>query len=132
MFMTSPELDRILEGGLRCYVEPQPRQGLEERILRRVRAKRNPLRAAFPWLIAAAAALAMLVVTLPAHHLPIAAAELFSLPHRWCEQLQESWVSTAIRESTLMFPLIEGTHLLALALMIAPVMMFDLRLIGAL
>ena len=38
--------------------------------------------------------------------------------------------STAIRESLYVFPVLEGIHLLGLALMMAPVIMFDLRLVG--
>ena len=45
----------------------------------------------------------------------------------WIESTQ---LSTSIRESILVFPIIEGIHLLGLALMMAPVMMFDLRLVG--
>ena len=41
-------------------------------------------------------------------------------------------MATALRESLFMFPLIEGTHLLGLALMMAPILMLDLRLIGVL
>ena len=40
--------------------------------------------------------------------------------------------ATALRESQLMFPIIEGVHLLGIALMMAPILMFDLRLTGAL
>ncbi len=50
----------------------------------------------------------------------------------WCTLLQNSWVGTAIRESTLVFPVLEGSHLLGLALMMAPVIMYDLRLTGLL
>lgn len=46
--------------------------------------------------------------------------------------LQHTSISTQIRESTLLFPVLEGTHLLALAFTMAPVMMYDLRLIGLL
>ena len=44
--------------------------------------------------------------------------------------IQDTQSSTAIRESLLVFPILEGIHLLGLALMMAPVMMFDLRLVG--
>ena len=50
----------------------------------------------------------------------------------FCQWLQETWVSVSIRESTLVFPILEGSHLLGLALMMAPVMMYDLRLAGLL
>jgi hypothetical protein len=46
------------------------------------------------------------------------------------EWMQNTPSSTAIRESVYVFPILEGTHLLGLALMMAPILMFDLRLIG--
>ncbi len=47
-----------------------------------------------------------------------------------CQWLQDMGPATALRESLLMFPIVEGTHLLGLALMMAPIAMFDLRLLG--
>jgi len=47
-----------------------------------------------------------------------------------CQWLQDMGPATALRESQLMFPIIEGTHLLGLALMMAPILMLDLRLTG--
>jgi hypothetical protein len=44
--------------------------------------------------------------------------------------IQNTPSSTAIRESIYVFPILEGTHLLGLAMMMAPILMFDLRLIG--
>jgi len=49
-----------------------------------------------------------------------------------CQSLQDMGPATALRESQFMFPVIEGSHLLGLALMMAPVLMFDLRLLGLL
>jgi hypothetical protein len=49
-----------------------------------------------------------------------------------CQWLQATNVGTSIRESTLTFPVLEGSHLLGMAFMMAPVMMYDLRLIGVL
>jgi hypothetical protein len=46
---------------------------------------------------------------------------------RWLEQL--GW-TTALRESQLMFPVIEGIHLLGLAFILGPVLMLDFRLTG--
>ena len=46
------------------------------------------------------------------------------------EWLQRTSVSTAIRESTLMFPLIEGSHVLGLALSVGTIVALDLRLMG--
>jgi len=48
----------------------------------------------------------------------------------FCQWLQDTSIGTQIRESTLVFPVLEGSHLLGLALMMAPVMMYDLRLVG--
>jgi hypothetical protein len=48
----------------------------------------------------------------------------------WCQWLQEGSISTAIRESTTLWPVLEGSHLIGMALMMAPVMMYDFRLIG--
>ena len=47
-----------------------------------------------------------------------------------CEWLQESYYATAIRESIWVFPIIEGTHVLALGLSVGTIMWFDLRLLG--
>ena len=47
-----------------------------------------------------------------------------------CEWLQNTGFGTYIRESTLAFPVIEGSHLLGLAAMLGPTLMFDLRLTG--
>lgn len=49
-----------------------------------------------------------------------------------CQWLQDMPAATALRESQYMFPIVEGAHLLGLALMMAPVLMFDLRLVGVL
>ncbi len=48
----------------------------------------------------------------------------------FCQWLQDTSLSTAIRESTAFWPILEGTHLIGMALMMAPVMMYDFRLIG--
>lgn len=44
--------------------------------------------------------------------------------------VQDSSIGTAIRESTLFFPVIEGTHLLTLGLSVGLVFITDLRLMG--
>jgi Family of unknown function (DUF6644) len=46
------------------------------------------------------------------------------------EWIQATGVSVAIRESTLMFPIIEGTHVLALAFSVGTIVALDLRLVG--
>ncbi len=47
-----------------------------------------------------------------------------------CQWLNDSSIGTAIRESTLMFPIIETIHVLAITLMAGTVAVVDLRLLG--
>ena len=47
-----------------------------------------------------------------------------------CQWLQDTPVGTQIRESIWFFPVIEGTHVLALAISVGIVYYFDLRLLG--
>ena len=49
-----------------------------------------------------------------------------------CKWLQDMGPATALRESLILFPVVEGAHLLSLTLMMVPVLMFDLRLLGVL
>jgi hypothetical protein len=48
-----------------------------------------------------------------------------------CQYIQESSIGTQIRESTYVFPLIEATHVLGLAVSVGAITIVDLRLIGA-
>lgn len=48
----------------------------------------------------------------------------------FCQWLQNTQFGTSLRESTALWPILEGTHLLGMSLMMAPVMMYDFRLIG--
>ncbi len=48
----------------------------------------------------------------------------------WCQWLQHTHFATAISESDYLFPLIEGTHILALPLSVGMIVMLDLRLLG--
>ena len=48
----------------------------------------------------------------------------------WAEWLQNTGGSVAIRESTLLFPVIEGTHVLAIALSVGVIVLLDVRLLG--
>lgn len=48
----------------------------------------------------------------------------------FCQWLQETPVSIAIRESTLMFPVLEGTHLLAIGMSAGAIAISDLRMMG--
>lgn len=47
-----------------------------------------------------------------------------------CQQIEETQLSVLIRESALLFPVIEGIHVLALALSLGTIMFVDLRLLG--
>jgi len=49
----------------------------------------------------------------------------------WCAFIQASSVGTAIRESALVFPVIETAHVLAISLSVGLVLLFDLRLVSA-
>jgi len=49
---------------------------------------------------------------------------------KFCKMLDKSAIGTAIRESSLLFPVIEGVHVLALALSVGLILITDLRLIG--
>jgi hypothetical protein len=46
------------------------------------------------------------------------------------QSMQDSWVGTSIRESLLVFPVIESVHVLGLALSVGLIFVTDLRLIG--
>jgi hypothetical protein len=48
----------------------------------------------------------------------------------WCQWLEHSPAALAISESTWLFPLIEGSHILALPLSVGLIVIFDLRLLG--
>jgi Family of unknown function (DUF6644) len=48
----------------------------------------------------------------------------------WCQWLQNTPVGAGIRESAYVYPFIEGSHVMGLALSVGTVMWFDLRLLG--
>src|SRR5262245_27853014 len=48
----------------------------------------------------------------------------------WCQWLEHTPLAFAIAESTWLFPLIEGSHILALPLSVGMIAIFDLRLLG--
>jgi hypothetical protein len=48
----------------------------------------------------------------------------------WCQWLEHTSLSLAIAESTWLFPLIEGSHILALPLSVGMIVIVDLRLLG--
>jgi hypothetical protein len=47
----------------------------------------------------------------------------------WCHWLQNTPFATGIRQSDLLFPLIEGSHIMGLSISVALILMFDLRLL---
>src|ERR1700681_597747 len=47
-----------------------------------------------------------------------------------CQWIQDTPVGTALRESTYMFPIVEGSHLLGLGISVGTIMVSDLRLMG--
>jgi hypothetical protein len=47
----------------------------------------------------------------------------------WCHWLQNTPFATGIRQSDLLFPLIEGSHILSLSLSVGLILIFDLRLL---
>jgi hypothetical protein len=47
-----------------------------------------------------------------------------------CQYIDGTWSSTALRESFYMFPIVEGTHVISLALSVGLIIWFDLRLAG--
>lgn len=48
-----------------------------------------------------------------------------------CQWIQDSSIGTGIRESVYIFPLIEATHVIGLAVSVGTIAIVDLRLIGA-
>lgn len=48
----------------------------------------------------------------------------------WCQWLQHTPLATAISESNWLFPVIEGSHILALSFSVGMIVIFDLRLLG--
>src|SRR5262245_1904299 len=48
----------------------------------------------------------------------------------FCQWLYESKIGSGIRESVWVFPIVEGTHLLGIALSVGMLCWFDLRLVG--
>ena len=81
----------------------------------------------------AAGIIALLVtgfVLVLAFVLPSKTAGPFTFLENICNWLYETPISIAIRESALTFPIIEGTHLLGIALSVGMLCWFDLRLMG--
>ncbi|MBA4285305.1 MAG: hypothetical protein C0434_07205 [Xanthomonadaceae bacterium] len=53
-----------------------------------------------------------------------------SIPLRWFEALEQSPVAAALAESALAYPLVEGLHLIGLAVSVGLLVLTDLRLLG--
>jgi hypothetical protein len=49
---------------------------------------------------------------------------------QYFQWIQDTQLASSFRESTYVFPIVEGIHVLALALSVGTVMWFDLRLVG--
>src|SRR4051812_45392767 len=47
----------------------------------------------------------------------------------WCHWLQNTSWATGMRQSDFLFPVIEGSHIMALSLSVGLILMFDLRLL---
>src|SRR5579885_3589013 len=47
-----------------------------------------------------------------------------------CQWIQDSSIGTQIRESTYFFPVVEGLHVIGLAISVGTIAVVDLRLIG--
>jgi hypothetical protein len=56
--------------------------------------------------------------------------ELWMSLFGWCQWLEHTPLALAISESTWLFPLIEGSHILALPLSVGMIVIFDLRVLG--
>jgi hypothetical protein len=48
----------------------------------------------------------------------------------WCRWLQDTPIGAGIRESAYAYPIIEGSHVMGLALSVGTIIWFDLRLLG--
>ena len=130
-------MSRLLDQGLASYSSASPRRGLETRVLRNVLGAAPPV-ARFPqWIwafpILAAGFILGVVLAPPLRSLFSAALDVptgASMIGEWCARLEATSLSTRIRESEYFWWFVEGGHLLALAMMLGPAMMLDLRLIG--
>src|SRR5579862_5471257 len=48
----------------------------------------------------------------------------------WCQAIQASQIGTAIRESALVFPIVETAHVIGLSMSVGIIILLDLRLAG--
>jgi hypothetical protein len=132
-------LSRLIDKGLASYSAASPRRGLETRVLQNVLGGAPAERRFTKWVWAIstlAAGFILGVVLSPMLHsmfsATVAAPTGLSIVGQWCAWLEATPLSVSIRESELFWWFVEGGHLLALAMMLGPAMMLDLRLIGVL
>lgn len=74
--------------------------------------------------------LVVIMVWLLAEVLPSKTGSPFVPLRNLCEWIYRTHIGTGIRESALVFPLIEGVHLLGIGLSVGMLCWFDLRLLG--
>jgi hypothetical protein len=97
--------------------ESSPAFGFKKRIVGLIAGGiMTVLVSAFVWVLAAV--------------LPSKTGGPFTFLENTCNWLYQTPVSVGIRESTLLFPAIEGIHLLGIALSVGMLCWFDLRLVG--
>lgn len=130
-------LSRLLDRGLASYSNASPRRGLDTRVLRSVLGAAPSARRFPQWIwafpVLAAGFILGVVLAPPIHSLFSATLDVpsgASMIGEWCTWLETTSLSVRIRESELFWWFVEGGHLLALAMMLGPAMMLDLRLIG--
>lgn len=51
-------------------------------------------------------------------------------PESWLQWLENSGLSSAIRQSTWLYPAIEIVHIIGIVLLVGPAFLFDIRLLG--
>jgi hypothetical protein len=51
-------------------------------------------------------------------------------PLEWCQWLENTSFAIALKESTYMFPVVEGSHLLGMSVSVGLILLLDLRLLG--
>lgn len=130
-------IDVLLDNALSSYVAAKPPAGLEKRVVKSCRRSVANSQFTLPgWAWSAIAASAVCAVAVAAALIPSTSISAghspFSILPLWLESIEATALSTSIRESSFFFPFLDVMHVIGLALMLGPLMMFDLRLIGVL